>query len=86
MNMTTNVLESNAASGNFARVDETLCPVALVTTAKLQPRAPAGLKSRWAKWLLLGTGVCATIPAVKAAVLVGQIFNIINALYDSSLN
>ena len=49
------------------------------------PPAVAGLKSRRTKWLLLPAGLCLTILVVKAAVLVGQIFAIVNAIYDSSL-
>jgi hypothetical protein len=57
------------------------------TEAIAQAKVPvtAGLKPRRAKWLLLPAGLCATIIVVKAAVLVGEIFGIVNTIYDSSL-
>ena len=53
--------------------------------AQAKPPMAVGLKSRWTKWLLLPAGLGITIIVVKAALLVGQIFAIVNTIYDSSL-
>ena len=54
-------------------------------TSETQSTMTPRLKLRLPKWLLLSAGLCLTILVVKAAVLVGQIFVIVNAIYDSSL-
>lgn len=61
-----------------------LAPAAGAITETKLP-ATARRWSRRAKWLLLASGLGLTLLVVKAAVLVGQIFAIVNAIYDSSL-
>ena len=70
MNTNTQILELTQAAGAIAQA---------------KPPTAVGLKSRRTKWLLLPAGLCITIIVVKAAVLVGQIFAIVNTIYDSSL-
>ena len=70
MNTNTQILELTHAAGAIAHAKT---PVA------------AGPKSRLTKWLLLPAGLGITIIIIKAAVLVGQIFAIVNTIYDGSL-
>ncbi len=70
MNTNTQIIELTRAAGAIAPA---------------KPPMTAGLKSRRTKWLLLPAGLCITIIIFKAAVLVGQIFAIVNTIYDGSL-
>lgn len=77
--------ELSTAAGNFAPAAETTRTLDAGMTAQTPRSAAVGIKSRLAKWLLLTAGLGAAIVLVKAALLFGEIFGIVNSVYDSSL-
>jgi len=85
MNANTKTSARIPAAGNAApAAEDARTPDAGMTAQKPLPAA-AGKKSPLAKWLLLTAGVGAAIVFVKAAWLLGEIFGILNSVYDSSL-
>jgi hypothetical protein len=85
MNAHTTTSELNSGAGIFAPAAETSRAQDSGMILQTALSAAAGPKARLAKWLLLPAGVCAAIVLVKAAVLAGEIFVIVNTVYDSSL-
>lgn len=72
------------ATGNFDPAAETSRVPESAKISQTALSAVAGPKSRRVKWLLLPMGLCATIVLVKAALLFGEIFEIVNTVYDRS--
>jgi len=73
------------AAGTFLPAPHTQSSPSAAIVAVVSPVTPTGWKARPAKWLLLLAGACATMVLVKAALLFAQIFQIVNAVYDSAL-
>lgn len=89
MNMTDTPIELNETTAGFAATQATALPLQAETTVQSEIAAPVrrkSWKSRPAAWLLPPLSVCAVYLLVKAALVAGEVFSILNIVYANGLN